>query len=137
MPLGPGTSDITPTMVAPPRLPARIETVARQFDRRVQRLRQHDVLLREVGQRLLSRLEYIKLDPRHVVDVGCGLGRSRQDLLKMYRDAAWTGVDLSAQMTHAGAADQRAAFGLARLWRDRPRWVVADGEQLPFADGSV
>ncbi len=137
MPLGPGTSDITPTMVAPPRLPARVETVARQFDRRVQRLRQHDVLLREIGQRLLGRLEYIRLEPRHIVDVGCGLGRSREGLLKLYRDAAWTGVDLSGQMVRAAAADQRAAVGLARLWRDRPRWLVADGARLPFADGSV
>jgi hypothetical protein len=33
MPLGPGSSDITPTIIAPPRIPAQVGTVARQFNK--------------------------------------------------------------------------------------------------------
>lgn len=137
MPLGPGTSELTPTIVAPPRVPASTATVARQFDQRVARMAARDVLLREVEQRLLSRLEYIRIDPRQVLDVGCGLGRSRAGLQALYPQVTWTGVELSAAMAHAGRADQQRALGMSRWWRRAPRWVVADGARLPFKDGSV
>jgi malonyl-CoA O-methyltransferase len=137
MPLGPGTSELTPTIVAPPRVPARTETVAQQFDQRVARIGARDVLLREVEQRLLSRLEFIKLDPRRILDVGCGLGRSRSGLLNLYPQATWTGVELSTTMACAGLAEQQHALGMSRWWRSAPRWVVADGAHLPFGDGSA
>jgi malonyl-CoA O-methyltransferase len=137
MPLGPGTSELTPTIVAPPRVPARTETVAQQFAQRVARIAARDVLLREVEQRLLSRLEYIRLDPGRILDVGCGLGRSRAGLLKMYPQATWTGVELSATMARAGLAEQQRALGMSRWLRGSPRWVVADGARLPFGDGSA
>jgi malonyl-CoA O-methyltransferase len=137
MPLGPGTSELTPTIVAPPRLPARIETVARQFDQRAERLAVRDVLLREVEQRLLSRLEYIRLDPRQILDVGCGLGRARVGLRALYPQATWTGIDLSGAMARAGLAEQQRALGVSRWWRSAPRWVVADGARLPIGDSTA
>jgi malonyl-CoA O-methyltransferase len=135
MPLGPGTSDITPTMIAPPRMPARVSTVARQFGQRAARLAHHDVLLREVGLRLLSRLDVIRLQPRAILDVGAGLGRLRAALGQRYPQAQWTGVELATPLAQAGRAEQLADFGLARLWRAAPRWIVADGARLPLADG--
>jgi malonyl-CoA O-methyltransferase len=136
MPLGPGTSELTPTIVAPPRVPARTETVARQFDHRATRLAVRDVLLREVEQRLLSRLEYIRLNPSRILDVGCGLGRSRAGLLNLYPQATWTGIELSAAMARAGLAEQQRARGMSRWWRSAPRWVVADGARMPFGDST-
>ena len=137
MPLGPGTSELTPTIIAPPRVPARTETVARQFDQRVGRIAVRDILLREVEQRLLSRLEYIRLDPRQMLDVGCGLGRSRAGLQALYPQSTWTGIELSVAMARAGLAEQRRALGVSRWWRSPPRWVVADGARLPFGDGTA
>jgi malonyl-CoA O-methyltransferase len=112
-------------------------TVARQFDARARRIGRHDALLREVGRRLLERLEYIRLDPRTVLDVGCGLGRSRDGLLQRYPGARWVGVDISGAMAGAGAAEQRSAQGIARLWRERPLWAVADAACLPFGEAGV
>lgn len=119
------------------RVPLRIETVARQFDHRAARLAVHDVLLREIGRRLVARLDYIRLVPRSALDVGCGLGRLRAPLLARYPQAAWTGVELSGALAHAGRLEQRRAQGLARWWRAPPRWVVADGGRLPLRDGST
>jgi malonyl-CoA O-methyltransferase len=134
MPLGPGPSDIAPGLVAPPRMAARIATVARQFDRGAGRLAAHDFLLREVGHRLISRLEYIRLAPARLLDVGCGMGRTRSELLARYPDADWIGVELSAAMMRSGRNEQQRALGLARWWRQAPRWVLADAARLPFAD---
>lgn len=134
MPLGPSTSDISPGIVAPPRMAARTVTVARQFDRCASRLALHDLLLREVGHRLVSRLEYIRHAPARMLDVGCGMGRTRSELLARYPDADWIGVELSAAMLRLGRDEQQRALGLARWWRRAPRWVLADAARLPFAD---
>jgi malonyl-CoA O-methyltransferase len=120
-----------------PRMPVRTVDVARLFDRRPARIARHDFLLREVGRRLLSRLEYIRLQPEWVLDVGCGLGRSRADLLTIHPRARWIGVELSEAMARAGRQEQRGMMGLQRWWRGTPDWVVADGASLPFADNSI
>jgi malonyl-CoA O-methyltransferase len=137
MPLGPGSSDITPTMVAPPRIPARVETVALQFDRRTERLARRDLLLREVDERLQGRLAYIRQAPASILDVGCGLGRSRRPLLERYPGARWTGIDVSFGLVRAGMLEHRRELGLARLWRRNSGWIVGDGARLPLAEGSV
>lgn len=119
------------------RAPLRLDTVARQFDHRAARLATHDVLLREIGNRLVERLQYIRVAPRRVLDVGCGLGRMRAALLAHHPGAAWTGVELSQAMAHAGRREQQRARGFARWWRAAPQWIVADGGRLPVRSGSV
>jgi malonyl-CoA O-methyltransferase len=136
MSLGPGTSELTPTIVDPPRMPARIDTVRRQFDRRAARFAKHQFIVGEVGQRLLERLQVIRLDPQRIVDVGCGPAATRAALLDRFAKALWLGVDLSPAMLALAPRPP----GLSRLlpWRS-PRWHVACAEAgaLPLADGSV
>ncbi|MGE5338053.1 MAG: methyltransferase domain-containing protein [Gemmatimonadota bacterium] len=139
MALGPGTSELTPTIVDPPRMPMRSATVRKQFDRRAPAFARHDFLVREVGRRMQEKLEVIRLAPRRVLDVGCGLGGERPDLMRRYAAAEWIGVDQSLAMLQQGAvADRSAATRLARLWR-RPRahWIAADAGMLPLADGCI
>jgi malonyl-CoA O-methyltransferase len=136
MSLGPGTSELTPTIVDPPRIAARIDTVRRQFDRRAARFARHDFIVREVGRRLIERLQVIRLDARRIVDVGCGAGGARDALLERYPQARWLGVDISPAML-AGAA---STSPLARLlpWRAaRAQLARAEAAALPLADGSV
>src|SRR5512146_571348 len=111
MSLGPGTSELTPTIVDPPRMPARIETVRRQFEQRAARFARHRFIIDEVGQRLLERLQVIRVDPGRIVDVGCGAATTRAALLDRYTKAHWLGVDLSRAMLASAA---RPA-GLSRL----------------------
>jgi malonyl-CoA O-methyltransferase len=139
MPLAPGEADIAPTLVAKARAPMRWQTVQRQFDLRAARLGPHDFLLREVSNRLIDRLNYIRLTPARVLDVGCGAGGSRRPLSKRFADAQWTGVDLSLSMMRAGNARR----GALASWLDRVRWrarnseqICAEASQLPFADAT-
>jgi malonyl-CoA O-methyltransferase len=136
MPLGPGTSELTPTLVDPPRMPARVDTVRRQFERRAARFQRHDAIVREVGRRLVERLDVMRIEPRLIADVGCGAGGSREALLARCGGARWVGVDISGAML-AGAVP---ASGLSRLlpWRGpRAHAVCAEAAALPLADGSV
>lgn len=136
MSLGPGTSELTPTLVDPPRMPARVDTVRRQFDRRAARFAQHDAIVREVGRRLIERLDLIRLDPKCIVDVGCGAAGSRDALLNRYATAQWVGIDLSRAML--AAAVRRPALARLLPWRSaRSHLVCAEAAALPLADGSA
>jgi malonyl-CoA O-methyltransferase len=136
MSLGPGTSELTPTIVDPPRVPARVDTVRRQFDRRAGRFAQHEFVIREVGRRLIERLQLIRLDPRRIVDVGCGAGGTRAALLERYPQADWLGVDVSPAMLARAAPP--SLLGRLLPWRGRSaRLVCADAAALPLAEASV
>jgi len=136
MALSPGTSALTPTLTAPPRMPARVATVRRQFDLRARRFGEHDALAREICGRLVDRLQYIRLSPRRVLDIGCGAGRAMGPLSTRYPLAEVVGLDLSEGMLR-----QREGRMRDRL----PRWlggqpsllVAADAGCLPMVAESV
>jgi len=125
---------------APARSPLRSATVARQFDRRAARFGEASTLVREAGQRLFDRLDYIRLDPKLVLDLGCGDGAQREALMQRFPRSRWIGVDRSPGMlARFRAGPGGAPRWLPAAWRPRSRpWAVcADAEQLPLADGSV
>lgn len=137
MPLGPGSSELTPTMVSPPRIPARVATVRRQFDARALHFADSSALIREIASRLLERLQYMRIDPAIVIDVGCGLGESRAPLQARYANAHWLGLDVSEGMLRAGQP-----HGLVQRFRDWARGakalsVAGDAGALPIAAGTV
>jgi malonyl-CoA O-methyltransferase len=135
--LGPGTSELTPTIIDPPRIAARVDTVRRQFDRRAARFDRHAAIVDEVGRRLIERLQVIRIEPRCIVDVGCGTGRSREALLARYARASWLGVDLSAAML-AMASGCRSLLSRLLAWRSqRAAFVCADAASLPLADDTA
>ncbi len=137
MPLGPGSSELTPTMVAPPRIPARVATVRRQFDARAAHFGERAALPREVGRRLIERLQYIRVAPHRILDLGCGAGETRGPLLKQYPHADWIGLDISERMLKAatpGRMHTRASRWLRGASSQR---VAGDAGRLPIADDSI
>jgi len=136
MPLGPGTSELTPTIIAPPRIPARVATVRRQFDARAARFALCDALPREIARRMIERLQYIRLAPRRILDVGCGAGETRAPLLARYPGSDWIGVDISERMLRSKARNSRSR-ALGWLRGVSSHRVLGDGGQLPIADASV
>jgi malonyl-CoA O-methyltransferase len=136
MALGPGTSALTPTIVNPPRAPLRVDTVRRQFDRRADRIGAHDFIYREVGRRVVERLELMRLQPCRIADVGCGDGAARDALLRRYPRADWIGIDLSLRRL-CGVRRAPGWARLAALWRGRPARLVADAGALPLASDSI
>lgn len=87
------------------------------------------VLHREVGGRLLERLELIRLEPRTVLDLGCATGGVTAGLFRRYRKARIVALEqtpaLLARVPHHAP------------WLRRPALVCADPAALPLADHSV
>lgn len=83
---------------------------------------------REVGQRLLERLDLIKLRPERILDVGCGTGQITAALLKKYRKARVIGLERAAAMV------KRAR--LRAPWLRTLHGAVAEPEALPLPTAS-
>jgi len=95
------------------------------------------VLQREIADRLQARLDYMRIAPRRVLDLGCGTGYAMDLLRKRYPDAHLVGLDITlAMMSMARARVQsRLPFGLGRHL-SRCRFINADAEAMPFAEHS-
>ena len=95
------------------------------------------VLQREIADRLLARLDYVRLAPQRLLDLGCGTGYLLSRLRRRYTRAELWGVDLAGSMAQAARRRLQLPlpFGLGRRW-SRGRFAITDAEALPFADRS-
>lgn len=91
------------------------------------------VLQREVGERMLQRLDLIKIEPAVIADIGAGTGRCSNALAKRYKRSHVVALDLAPGMLRQ--ARQRDSM-IAR-WFSHKHYVCGDAEALPLADQSV
>jgi malonyl-CoA O-methyltransferase len=100
----------------------------RAFERAADSYDEVSALQQEVGQRLIERLDLIRMHPTRILDLGAGTGTFSKALMQRYRKAQVVALDLAlAMLRHT-----RRRGG----WLRKPACVCADGEQLPFADDS-
>lgn len=81
----------------------------------------------EIGLRLLERLDYLKIKPRYVLDLGSGTGFFTSSLKKHYPKAEIVAFDIARQMLLKGKKKQ----GFLSKWRS----IVGDMNAMPFATG--
>lgn len=115
-------SDAEPFRIDKRGVRASFERAAADYDRVA-------VLQREVGDRLLERLDFLRIAPERILDLGAGTGHLARALTKRYRRARIVALDIA----HAMLLQARRRSG----WWRRPRFVCGDIERLPFADHSV
>ncbi len=104
--------------------------VRKHFDQAAGHYDAHAVVQREIADRLLDHLDGVSLEPKTILDVGCGTGYCTRELKQKYPHARVTGIDLSPQMIRQ-AKKQRAWF------RRNPGYQVGDAQALDVADHSV
>jgi malonyl-CoA O-methyltransferase len=110
--------------------------VKRSFETAAAGYDSHAVLQHEVCKRMLERLEYIKIEPRTILDGGAGTGNAISGLLARYPRAALVELDLAQSMV------ERALRRL-KWWQKLPlvrapvHAVCADLEYLPLRNEAV
>lgn len=102
--------------------------VRESFGRAAKSYDDHAVLQREICERLLERLDYIRLQPGRILDIGSGTGYGVQGLRQRYPKAEMHAIDLAHDMSRKTAS--------LSGWRRKVRCVTGDVESLPYADNS-
>lgn len=110
--------------------------VRNAFERSAVSYDQAAVLQREISNRMLSRLEYIKYLPDVILDAGSGTGYGTQQLAKRYPTSQLIAVDIAwAMLSHARPNTtwwQRLLPVQQHIY-----YVCADIEQMPVKSNSV
>jgi malonyl-CoA O-methyltransferase len=114
------------------------QQVGRRFSRVAASYGEADFFAREVDRRMQERLDYVKLEPKRILDLGCSRGGSFPGLTERYPAAELVGLDLSPAMLDTGR-EPRAGWqrwlGLGRA--SGPQRLAADAAKLPLKAQSV
>jgi malonyl-CoA O-methyltransferase len=130
-----------PKFSAPDPREVDARAVRRAFGRAAATYDAAAVLQREVGARMMQRLEVVKLVPHSILDAGCGTGEAVGELSARYPGARVVGLDAALPMVNAAWMRARRANSLLRrllspLWPKAdvtaPLFVCADVNALPF-----
>jgi malonyl-CoA O-methyltransferase len=118
--------------------------VRRHFARAASTYDSAAVLQREVGARMMERLELVRLTPAAILDAGCGTGEALPELASRYPRARRVALDVALPMLSVARERSLSRRSLIeRLLRpiggaghDAPWFVCADAGALPFAAGA-
>lgn len=114
------------------------ELLIRRFGRAAATYDDVSILAREVARRMDERLDYIRLAPKRILDLGCGTGADFDALGKRYPAAVRVGIDFALPMLER-ARGERGLFGRLRAFGRpaAPSLVCADAASLPIARASM
>jgi malonyl-CoA O-methyltransferase len=106
-----------------------VRAARRRFDRAASTYAQASRLEAEVGARMLERLDYLRIEPRRILDAGSGPSRETRALADRYRKSDIVALDFSLPMLRSG--DPRLGF-----FRKK-KLLCGDLARLPLATGSI
>ncbi|PTR16660.1 malonyl-CoA O-methyltransferase [Nitrosospira sp. Nsp2] len=91
------------------------------------------ILQREVCERMLSRLEYIKFTPDVILDAGSGTGYGTRKLVMRYPAARMLAIDIASAM-HVQARPPVSWWQHVFARKTQTGYVAGDIEQMPVKD---
>lgn len=110
----------------------RARDVRRAFSRAARSYDAHAVLQREIAKRLIEHLNFTKIHPGRILDIGCGTGFFTRLLRTRFRRARITALDISEAMLQ----QTRRAQGRRLPWHGRNDHCAGDAAALPFRNAT-
>ncbi len=101
--------------------------IAQSFNRVASKYEQYDQLQQTIGELLLERLQWLKVQPSSILDVGSGTGRLTHTIAIQYQTAQIYAIDIALQM----AKQTRKKLPLQHSV------ICGDATQLPLADSCI
>lgn len=97
-----------------------------------------DTLAREISRRMAERLDYIRIEPKRILDLGCGPGADLPGFATRYPNISRIAVDVSPAMLAQARGERGLLKRIMRFGKPSdPDFVCADAAALPLARGSV
>ncbi|WP_455210268.1 malonyl-ACP O-methyltransferase BioC [Kaarinaea lacus] len=104
------------------------------FDRAASRYDEVAVLQKEVGKRLLERLDYVRIQPECILDLGSGTGLCTSALSQRYKKAQIIALDIAPSMLQRA---RNKLSWLEKTFTGKQRYLCGDADYLPLKDHSV
>lgn len=111
------------------RVRASFDAAAEQYDDAA-------VLQREIGQRIIERLELVKLQPATILDLGAGTGVGTEALNRRYKKSRVIAFDLAPNMLKQARQRGSLFTRYKNKLLSKRGYICGDAEHLPFADNS-
>ena len=114
------------------------QQVGRRFSKVAKNYNEADFFAREVDRRMLERLDYVKIEPQRILDLGCSRGASFPDLSARYPSAQLIGLDASPAMLDTGRESRpgwQRWLGVGK--QSGPLRLAADAAKLPLKSRST
>jgi len=109
--------------------------VRRAFSRAAHDYDAAAVLQREVCQRMLERLDYIKMAPSRILDAGSGTGWGTRQIAQRYPSAQVVAMDIALGMLTV--AREQSSWWRKLFSGNQHNQICADVEALPLAANSL
>jgi malonyl-CoA O-methyltransferase len=112
--------------------------VGRRFARVAASYGEGDFFAREVDRRMQERLDFVKVEPKRILDLGCSRGGSFSGLTARYPEAQLIGLDVVPAMLSAGRtprAGWQRWLGIGK--NSEPLRLAADASNLPLKSRST
>ena len=95
----------------------------------------HDAVMQSmIAEELIERLNYIKINPKRILDIGSATGKNSILLEKLFPNAVIYELDISFDMLRV-SMNKRTSF--KKLFSSKKRYFVnADMDQLPFKENT-
>lgn len=103
--------------------------IAQSFNKAAPTYDSASILAREVGKRVLQRLDFFRLEPNVILDLGCSTGFTTRLLEQCFKKSHIIAVDIAHQMLLQAKHQKK--------WLSKQKFVCTNIEQLPFANHSV
>jgi len=109
-----------------------VNKVRRAFSCATSSYDSHAELQREIGRRLLAHLNFTKINPTSILDIGCGTGFFTRLLAEKYKKSTIFATDLSETMVNHTANNQKHRWP----WQRKYHHAASDAVALPFKNAS-
>jgi len=123
------------------------KAVIAAFNRASTTYDQAAILQQEITSRVLERLEWMKIQPKIILDLGAGTGQASIALAKKYPDATIIALDIAEQMLQLARqkVQSQSSKGILKQLRNKlmnqkdeqVSYLCADAESLPIQNQSV
>jgi len=111
-------------------IPIKKSDIARSFSLAAPTYDNAAFVQKEIGKRLIERLDLLKTPPARILDGGAGTGYLTRLLQAKFPQSHIIGLDLALGMM------QFAKRKTWQVWKRQPTYLCADLECLPFTDQS-